>query len=79
MIKTGKSKIINGFACYEYILTDEDSETRAWFAPNVPFYYQEYLSSFSKNLGKGNSNISIEQGYVMEMTSFNKNNVNSRT
>ncbi len=72
MVKTGKTKKILGYTCYEYNLTSDDGKTQIWFAPNVPFDYKNYLSSMSKTFGGKSKNISKGEGYVMEMTSYDK-------
>lgn len=70
--KTGRSKIINGYACFEYVLTHDDGKTIAWLAPNVPFEYKEYMKSFAKSMGKDAPKIDNDKGYVMEMSIFDK-------
>ncbi len=70
--KTGRSKIINGYASFEYLITHDDGKTIAWLAPNVPFDYEDYFKSFSKSLGKNAPNMDSKDGYVMEMSVFDK-------
>ncbi len=74
MVKTGKSKKINGYSCYQYIITDQDSKIDAWLAPNVKFDYQDYLSGINKMFGNKKSNtaslLNNGKGYVMKMTMF---------
>ncbi|QHI35667.1 hypothetical protein IMCC3317_10130 [Kordia antarctica] len=74
-VKTGKTKTMNGYLCHEYMITAEDAKINAWFAPEVNFNYQDYLSGFSKMFG-GNTSanpmtlLSNGNGYVMEMTAI---------
>lgn len=76
MTKTGETKTINGYTCHQYIITDEDLKVDAWFAPEVNFDYNDYLSGLNKMFGNKKSNatslLNEGQGYVMEMTMFNK-------
>jgi hypothetical protein len=74
MTKTGLTKTINGYLCHQYIITDKDMKIDAWFAPEVDFDYQDYLSGFNKMFGQKKSNTSSllyqGQGYVMAMAAF---------
>lgn len=74
--KTGATKKLNGYTCYQYIIEDEDTKVDAWFAPDVKFNYQDYLSGFNKMFGnKKNNTVSLlnkGNGYMMEMTTFQK-------
>lgn len=76
MTKTGETKTINGYTCHQYIITDEDTKVDAWFAPEVNFDYNDYLSGLNKMFGNKKSNaaslLNNGQGYVMEMTMYNK-------
>ncbi len=73
MVKTGKTKKILGYTCYEYLITSDDGETRIWFAPNVPFNYDNYIKSMAKIFGGKSNTIKKGQGYLMEMTTYDKN------
>ncbi len=75
--KTGKTKAINGYLCHEYLITSEDSKTEAWFAPSVPFSYENHMSSFAKMFGKKSTEVMADQGYVMELTAYDKKDVKS--
>ncbi len=74
--KTGNTKTILGYTCYQYIITDKDVKIDAWFAPDVNFDYQDYLSGMNKMLGNKKTNtaslLNQGQGYVMEMIIFEK-------
>jgi len=70
IVKTGATKKIHGYLCYEYIITSDDGKTQIWFAPNVPFDYKNYLKSMAKIFGGKSNTISKGKGYVMEMTSY---------
>jgi len=76
MVKTGASKTINGYKCYQYIITDKNAKIDAWFAPDVDFDFQKHLGGFAKMFGKNKNNTSSllnkGQGYVMEFTYFEK-------
>jgi len=76
MTKTGAVKTINGYTCYKYIITDKDLKVDAWFAPDVNFDYNDYLSGMNKMFGNKKSNaislLNKGQGYVMEMIMYNK-------
>lgn len=75
--KTGKTKTMNGYTCYEYIIEHHTTKMNAWFAPDVDFNYQDYLRGFAKMFkGKKYTNPSAllnkQYGYVMEMTAYQK-------
>lgn len=75
--KTGKTKQMNGYTCYEYNIVYEDVKMNAWFAPDVNFNYQDYLRGFAKMFaGKKGANpttlLNDGYGYVMEMTAYKK-------
>jgi len=76
MVKTGATKTINGYKCYQYIITDKNAKIDAWFAPDVDFYFQKHLGGFAKMFGKNKNNTSSllnkGQGYVMEFSYFEK-------
>ncbi len=62
--KTGKTKMISGYLCHEYLITYEDGKMEAWFAPAVPFSYENHMSSFSKMFGEKSPKIMFDQGYI---------------
>ena len=75
--KTSKTKKMNGYTCYEYNIKDGNTLVNAWFAPNVNFDYQDYLSGFTKMFSGKKSNNPIHllndgMGYVMKMTAYEK-------
>lgn len=75
IVKTGKTKSILGYTCYEYIMNNEDGKMISWHAPDVKFDYLELMGNFS-SLMNINTNLNTEQlpnmphGYLMEMTMF---------
>ena len=84
VVKTGKTKNINGYTCYEYNILHEDGKINAWFAPDVKFDYQDYLRGmakmFSKKVEENPSQLlNADYGYVMEMTAFTKENKKQST
>lgn len=77
--KTGNSKKMNGYMCYEYLITHNEGTINAWYAPKVPFHYQDYLRGMAKMFSKKTEEnpsqlLSTEYGYVMEMIAYNKRN-----
>lgn len=74
VIKTGKTQMMNGYLCHEYIISHEDGKVEAWYAPGVDFYYSDYMQGFSKMFGKKSPPVQSEKGYVMKMTAFDKSN-----
>lgn len=75
--KTGKTKMMNGYTCYEYNITYDEGRINAWYAPDVKFEYQDYLRGMSKLFSKKKEEnpmqlLNTDYGYVMEMTFFNK-------
>lgn len=79
VVKTGKTKKINGYTCYEYNIFHEAGKINAWFAPDVKFEYQDYLRGMAKMFSKKAEEnpsqlLNTQYGYVMEMTAFTKQN-----
>ena len=77
--KTGKTKMMNGYTCHEYIISHQDGTINAWYAPDVKFEYQDYLRGMAKLFSKKKAENPIQllntnYGYVMEMTVYNKKN-----
>ena len=75
IVKTGKTKTILGYTCYEYIMNNEDGKMVSWHAPDVKFDYIGLMENFT-DLVDLSSNLNIAQqpempqGYLMEMTMF---------
>lgn len=79
VVKTGKSKQMNGYNCYEYNIFYEEGKINAWFAPDVTFDYQDYLRGMAKMFSKKAEEnpsqlLNTKYGYVMEMTAYTKEN-----
>lgn len=79
VIKTGRTKVMNGYTCYEYNITFEGGKINAWYAPDVTFDYQDYLRGMSKLFSKKKEDnplqlLSTDYGYIMEMTLYNSEN-----
>lgn len=79
VVKTGKTKKMNGYTCYEYNIYHEEGKINAWYAPDVKFDYQDYLRGMAKMFSKKNEEnpsqlLNTDYGYVMEMTAFTKEN-----
>ncbi len=79
VVKTGKTKKMNGYTCYEYNIFHEAGKINAWFAPDVKFEYQDYLRGMAKMFSKKAEEnpsqlLNTQYGYVMEMTAFTKQN-----
>ena len=75
--KTGQSKLMNGYTCFEYTIAHEKTNIIAWFAPEVDFNYQDYMRGFSKMFShKKTQNpvglLNSDFGYVMQMTAYKK-------
>jgi hypothetical protein len=75
--KTGNRKTISGYECEEYIFTSEDGKMHAWFAPDVPFDYKDYIEGFTSMFNekqKSNPMMQLREtyGYMMEMVSYDK-------
>lgn len=79
VVKTGKTKKMNGYTCYEYNIYHEEGKINAWYAPHIKFDYQDYLRGMAKMFSKKNEEnpsqlLNTQYGYVMEMTAFTKEN-----
>ncbi len=78
IVKTGKTKKILGYTCYEYIMDSKDGRMVSWHAPDVTFDYSKMFGSFTDfpemNKGVQTENlIEMQEGYLMEMTMFKPN------
>lgn len=71
--KTGETKMMLGYTCYEYIIINGSEKTQIWFAPDVPFEYSDYLESFSGMFQSQSTSYNNEMGYMMEMTNYDEN------
>lgn len=71
--QTGESKELNGYTCYQYLIEFDEGSIDAWFAPDVPFNYEDYLSGFTKMFGAQMAQIPTANGYVMEMSNYKAN------
>ncbi|MDG1331177.1 MAG: DUF4412 domain-containing protein [Crocinitomicaceae bacterium] len=72
VIKTGRTQVLNGYTCHEYIITHEDGKVEAWYSPGVEFDYWDYMQGFSKMFGKKSPPVESGKGYVMKMITFDK-------
>lgn len=70
--KTGKTQMMNGYLCHEYVISHEDGKVEAWYAPGVEFDYSDYMQGFSKMFGKKSPPVKSQEGYVMKMVAFDK-------
>jgi len=74
--KTGKTKVILGHTCEEYIMEDDKNKTVCWITTEIKL---EFSKTMSSSMGRGMSSNYEEKmkefsegGLMMEMTSFNK-------
>lgn len=77
--KTGNTKMMNGYKCYEYEVTHKEGRINAWYAPDVKFDYQDYLRGMYKLFSKKKEEnpmqlLNTDYGYVMQMTLYDKQN-----
>lgn len=84
VVKTGKTKQMNGYTCHEYNISFTEGKINAWYAPDVPFDYQDYLRGMAKMFSnKKEENplqlLNTDYGYVMEMTFYNHQNEKQNT
>ena len=72
--KTGKTKKMNGYTCYEYHVSQDDIKMQVWFAPEVEFNYEKYMSGFSNLFAKKGTNptalLNNGYGFAMELMAF---------
>ncbi len=65
--KTGKTKDILGYKCYEYQILSNDSEGSIWIAPSVEVYNQGFLKSMNNAAFSNNTELLDLKGLTMEM------------
>lgn len=65
--KTGNTKTMNNYKCYEYKIANQNTTINAWLAPDVTFSYKDYLQGFTKMVGSEISNLPQDKGYIMQM------------
>lgn len=71
--KTGKTKEIAGYTCYEYTSEDDEYQYQFWVADNENMPFDNAFMSFQKaNKSKDFSNSTMPKGLTMEMTSTGK-------
>lgn len=82
--KTGHSKKIKGYTCYQYLLIDEDFKEEIWLAPSLNFLNESYIKELSK-MAKRNKNqknpykaLKGNEGFPMEMIIYSNNKKSSR-
>lgn len=74
--KTGKTKLILGYTCDEYISDDKESISEIWLAIGEDLGFRRAMNFMSGN-SKGNDAAyptDAPSGFMMEMTSINKSN-----
>ena len=75
--KTGKTKHLIGYQVDEYLLESEEIKVNAWIALNMPFDHQKHLSALPKMFDKKVNVGQIKEGYLMEMTLYEKGKKNA--
>jgi hypothetical protein len=69
--KTGRTKSIAGYKCEEYTFEDEENESEIWITKDLKMNTHDYFSTLFKTSLYSQG---IGWGYMMEVTSTNKNN-----
>ncbi len=67
VVKTGKTKEVLGYKCYEYQIKSEDSEGSIWIAPSINIYNQSFLKSMNNSAFTNNTKLYDLKGLAMEM------------
>lgn len=71
--KTGQTKEVAGYTCFEYTSEDEENKYQFWVADNDDMPFDNAFMSFQKaNKSKDFSNSTMPKGLTMEMTSTGK-------
>ncbi len=65
--KTGKTKDILGYTCYEYQMKSDDAEGSVWIAPDVEFASKSLFDNMGNSSFAKNSGWLDEKGMMMEM------------
>lgn len=74
--KTGKTKVILGYTCEEWIASDNESKTEMWVTNEAGMNHDRMTASMTKYMKSVPANMKGEQfGMMMEMTSYNSKGV----
>lgn len=65
--KTGKTKVIDGYRCEEYILTTEDGVSHAWVTKDLKAHWSDLNSSF---MGLSNAGKDQDQNQFKDVDGF---------
>jgi hypothetical protein len=73
-VKTGRTKVILGYTCEEWISTDEKgNKTEVWVAPKLTLDISGAQQTFAGQMGKSAPSGTYPQGAMLEMTNYEKN------
>ncbi len=72
--KTGKTKIILGYLCEEYLVEEEDSETHMWISEKLGNQVRKDMLSNQKTFGAIFNYASYVNGMIMEYDVLDKDN-----
>ena len=65
--KTGKSKKIAGYLCYEYMVSTGDEQSQVWAAPAFPVKWREHYGEFFMDFsGDEKEGVRMVEGMPME-------------
>ncbi len=74
--KTGKTKVILGYTCEEWIATNTEGKTEMWVTNDAGFDHDKMTASMTKYMKSIPTNMQEDQfGMLMEMTSYNEKGV----
>ena len=75
--KTGKSKEILGYTCYEYLIEEEDGRVQMWVSPELGQEIDQHLLVNEQVFGSAFLHVANASGLVMEYN-FSDNNSGER-
>lgn len=82
--KTGRSRKIKGYTCYEYVIADNNFKQEVWLAPSLNFLNESYVKELSK-MSKRNKNqknlykaLKGNEGFPIEIILYLDNKKTSR-
>lgn len=82
--KTGRSRKIKGYTCYEYVLADNSFKQEIWLAPSLNFLNESYVKGLSKMVKRNKNQKNIykalkgNEGFPMEIMLYLDNKKTNR-
>ena len=85
MRATGRTRVINGYLCSEYIIEHEGGTTTTWLTKDLDLDYEDFVRAMASQASATRSNMSSGQqafpyeGFPIETTTVSSNGKESTT